>query len=266
MLKLSNTNGVEITSWIVDKQEIIYQKNGSWSKQDPFLFPTIGNCAQNWTVKNKQVYKPKKHGIFVGTNKEFEKLDDYNYKYLSNDENEYNYKVKIKKSYTENENNLKISTILENKDNETLPYQLGYHLALAIDEQTQIIFQQDKYESHLVDLNKGFVSSKTFEFITNKNWDVDFSIFEKLDSLIFANKQINKLILKTKKYELIFDFENNFDVVTLWTNSKEGDLNKFLCIEPWSCIPTTQNNLNQCKLLKNSSINYSYNITYKKKV
>lgn len=262
MIKINNTNGMELTSWIVNNQEVIYQKNGSWSKQDPFLFPNIGNSAQIWN-HNLRKYTCPRHGIFTNTSNNFKQLTKNKYQYIHNDLSVFNYQFTCNKTYQEKNQTLKITTQITNTDQVSLPYQLGYHLAFQIDEHTKIKFKNSIYKINLVDLKSGVVLEQQQTFVTNKIWPVNLNVFTKFDSLIFANNQIDSLILCNDNYELQLNFDNCFEVVTLWTSSSKNDLEQFLCIEPWTSLPTTTKNLNYKILQPQQSKKFSYQISYR---
>lgn len=264
-LNLSVNNGVEITSWKINNQEIIYQKNGTWNKQDPFLFPNIGKSYQNWNVNNNSVSLPK-HGIFINTDKVFEKKSKFNYTYVNKAKNSiFEHNFTCSKQYKLESNKLKISAKIQNDEIVSMPYQVGFHLAIRIDSNAKIYFEKNSYQINLVDLNSGQVTDEVKTISLGKKWNIDYDIFKKYDSLIFNNKQINSLIIENKTYYLKFDFLNNFNALCLWTNSNHSDENKFLCCEPWSNLPTTKHNLNQRELRAKESVIFKYKITYIKK-
>ena len=93
---------------------------------------------------------------------------------------------------------------------------------------------------------------------------VPSSIPKQKDSLVFGENQIKKLELINKNYSLEFVFEDNIKAVTLWTVSEKTDNSKYICIEPWSNIPTTEKYDNVEALKSRENKYYKYKIIFKK--
>ena len=266
MIKFSNTHGLEIKSWVVDGHEIMYQKNGSWNKTDPFLFPSIGVSAKPIDIDGDFVKHPR-HGLFVNSEYEFKQLEKNVWSFDNiPGTNYFNYEFNITKQYIENENELEVSTVVTNNDINHFKYQMGYHGAFIIDDDSKIKFDNLEYNIHEVN-DDGFVSDNTIKFVMNNNeWTIDFEVFKKMDSLVFGESQIKKLELINNNYKLMFEFSKNIKAVTIWTISNENDENKYICIEPWSNIPTTLENENVELLEPNKSNEFTYKIIYKKMI
>lgn len=262
MVKFKNTNGVEISSWIVNGNEIIYQKNGSWNKQDPFLFPNIGISAKSWKYDGIET-RHTKHGIFVGNDKLFTKINENTFEYIHVKNERFNYNFKVNKSYLEKNNELLVNVSVENLDTVKIPMQLGFHLAVQINNDTIIDFKRDNVKFNNIDLEKGFVTENTSELkLKNNRLKIDFDLFKKNDSLVFANNQINVIEVENKNYNLRYTLLENLNALTIWTNSLKSDKHKFLCIEPWSDICTTNKEDHILFLEKNQIKNFSYKIEY----
>lgn len=260
MFKINNEYGVSLSSWKKENNEIVYQKNGSWTKSDPFLFPNIGNAYKSILINDELITHPR-HGMFTSLNSQFTKSENI-YSYNSTKNSYYPFDFKIEKTYFEEDNTLNIQSKVTNNEDFEIKYQLGYHLAFIIDLNSKLQFNDDFYQINDMTKDGVVLESTTCFKPLNKSWTIDLDYIQERDSLIFNNKQIREIKLVNSNYELKITLGDNMNCLTLWSNSNKEDVNQFLCIEPWSNLVTTKEKENIQNLSSGETKIYDYKIEY----
>ncbi|WP_338983054.1 hypothetical protein [Spiroplasma endosymbiont of Othius punctulatus] len=234
-----NTNPVEMISLKKGDTEFLYQRDGSWAKTSPLLFPICGKLKYDSYIYESKIYKIPKHGfaqthstdkwevkentenkvIFsLSSNKELLEIYPFEFEFL--------FEFELKDS-----NNLNIKTTMINKSKtKELFYSLGHHPAFNTSKEGVIKF--NKVEKMLDVFPNGFVDLETETYMTNEikvndvKWHPDMNpCVVKLES--------DKVVYKDNVREINFDI-TDFESMLLW--SKDGGT-KWLCFEPWNGLP-----------------------------
>ncbi len=258
MITLSNefvqvkikTLGAELTQ-ILDKstnRDYLWDMHSSWQRQSPLLFPNIGGLAEEVLIYDGKEYPALAHGF--ARDMEFSIVENTDTKAclaLSSNEDTnkyYPFKFTLFVEYIIKDKELSVIWRVENQDNVKLPFSIGAHPAFMFDEDTNIcdytvkLDKTVKLETRRV---LGRYMSQEAELIAQNTNELKLSaeLFAK-DALVFEDSGINRMTLVNNKtnYGLQVEFEG-FPVVALWTETKQADNPRFLCIEPWHGINAT---------------------------
>ena len=234
-----------------DGVEYLWEGNPEyWSGQAPVLFPICGSIRDDKAQigDGKQTNMPR-HGIV--RKKEFKCVTETENSILfeieSNEEMlaQYPYEFKLGIEYTLKDKKITIRYIIENKDKEIMPFQIGvhpgFHCPLYKEESYddyELVFEKKETctvptpvtETGLIDMEhrSGFLEDTDTLPLKHDLFSVDAVILDQLKS--------RAVTLKSKKHNkgIRLDFEQ-FPYLILWSTAKEAD---FVAMEPWIGLST----------------------------
>ncbi len=232
-----NQKGAEITSWKINNQEFIYQKNDFWKKQAPILFPFVGDDNKEKLLLNEKKISFSKHGYCRGAFFKIEAVKK-NEATLSFDINqiEANYFLKLFVTFKLEEKNLKVEFKVKNNGEKKSAFQLGWHPAFIIKNDQYQLFVDNDFSLKLDQEN--FLTNKKITILKNL-----FPNFNMQESLIIPTKVME---IKSSNHKIMM--QSNFDYGILWHQKHSN----FLCLEPWTS-PCSKKNDN-IDLLKRDNI------------
>lgn len=234
-----------------DGVEYLWEGNPEyWSGQAPVLFPICGSIRDDKAEigDGKQTSMPR-HGIV--RKKEFRCVKQTENSILfeieSNEEMlaQYPYEFKLGIEYTLEEKKITTRYIIENKDKETMPFQIGghpgFHWPLYKEERYEdyeLIFEQKETctvptpvtETGLIDMEH------RSEFLNNTDTlPLKHDLFA-IDAVILDQLKSRAVTLKSKKHNkgIRLDFQQ-FPYLILWSTAKEAN---FVALEPWIGLST----------------------------
>lgn len=221
-----------------------------WSSYAPNLFPIIGALKDDtYTFENKKYTLPK-HG-FVRNNDNVELLEQtkdsltFGLTYSEDSLKMYPFKFQFSITYTLKDNCIEVIHSVKNLDDKTMYFSVGGHPAFKCP-----VFKNETYndyylefeaiensETHLINMEKGLISSKTKPIFNNTNkLNLFHDLFNK-DALIFKDLTSRKVALKSNKNGEILNVSyKDFNYLGIWAKPS-GD---YVCIEPWLGIADSE--------------------------
>lgn len=209
-----------------------------WNRTSPLLFPSVGKSKNGQYTYKGKTYEMTPHGF----------ARDYEFSLISEDgtsvthkllPNEtiaalYPFSFALTVTHALEGNKLKITWMVENTGDVTLPFAIGGHSAFMCAPVSgdfavsALLFDKSELSYQMVD---GPLVDNTRKYamkLQNGVLPITKELFEK-DVLIFPDSQVSKIsILENGKPHLTVDFKG-FPFVGIWT--KPGA--PFVCIEPW---------------------------------
>ncbi len=212
----------ELSSIIIDGDEILYQGNQSWKKTFPILFPAVG-IVKEWVV-NKKKTDMQKHGFW--TRLKWDVHYEGNEIVIStichNKVLPYTFDIELRISIQKSR--VTIATYITNAGHKEAYFHFGWHPAFKILPESIITLSKD--EQFMVVNDNGLIEQKNKKDVTSKQIK-DLPFGNNIDSLISLNTSINQVTLTNQKYDLnlYFDAPN----LVLWKKPTDD----FLCVEPY---------------------------------
>ena len=234
-----------------DGVEYLWEGNPEyWSGQAPVLFPICGSIRDDKAqIGNRKQTNMPRHGVV--RKKEFKCVEQTENSILfeieSNEEMlaQYPYEFKLGINYILEGKKITTRYIIENKDKEIMPFQIGghpgFHCPLYKEESYEdyeLVFEQKETctvptpvtETGLIDMEHRSEFLKDTDTLPLKH-DL-FSV----DAVILDQLKSRAVTLKSKKHNkgIRIDF-NQFPYLILWSTAKEAD---FVALEPWIGLST----------------------------
>lgn len=240
-------------SSIKDKEgkEYLWQGDAAyWTGTAPVLFPICGSIRDDKAqIGNRKQTNMPRHGVV--RKKEFKCVEQTENSILfeieSNEEMlaQYPYEFKLGINYILEGKKITTRYIIENKDKEIMPFQIGghpgFHCPLYKEESYEdyeLVFEQKETctvptpvtETGLIDMEHRSEFLKDTDTLPLKH-DL-FSV----DAVILDQLKSRAVTLKSKKHNkgIRIDF-NQFPYLILWSTAKEAD---FVALEPWIGLST----------------------------
>ncbi|AOG60841.1 aldose 1-epimerase [Spiroplasma helicoides] len=229
------SQGLEIISIKHDKDEILYQQDGSWGKTWPILFPICGNVTGPFIYDQKSYLTPR-HGFFSQIKDwEVEIKSDENviFMFRAHDQFKSIYpfdfdlviNLKLKK------NKLVYTFEIINIGEKVMYYSFGHHPAFKVDSSSKVVF--DNLQSYTDKSGIGGTylpnqdTNKVKEIIIS---EIDFSDSK---SLLFDQFSLDHICYyyQNKKIKMSF---NNEPYFVIWKSTNAMD---FVCLEPYWGLP-----------------------------
>ena len=245
------TSGAQIKSVIrkCDGAEHIWQADPEvWGNSAPILFPHCGRLLDGKFIAKGETYETNLgHG--------FAKMMEHTFVYQNKDTLVlqltdtpetlalWPYKFRLMSAFTIEGDVLHHTLTVENRDEEEMPFGIGYHPGFAIpfdDKHTFADYELrfDKLESPIcLDTScGGLISGKTYYLGNNLNTiAIDEELFAN-DSHCMTGLQSDTLgIYEKDSGRAVVCSIKNFPYCLIWSKAGEP---KFVCIEPWHSLPS----------------------------
>ena len=245
------TSGAQIKSVIrkCDGAEHMWQADPDvWGNSAPILFPHCGRLLDGKFIAKGETYETNLgHG--------FARLMEHTFVYQNKDTLVlqltdtpetlalWPYKFRLMSAFTIEGDVLHHTLTVENRDEEEMPFGIGYHPGFAIpfdDKHTFADYELrfDKLESPIcLDTScGGLISGKTYYLGNNLH---TFALDEELfanDSHCMTGLQSDTLgIYEKDSGRAVVCSIKNFPYCLIWSKTGEP---KFVCIEPWHSLPS----------------------------
>lgn len=231
-----SSQGAELVAFYKNETNYIWTVNDLyWNKTSPVLFPVVGKLQNDtYTINNKQYNLPR-HGF--ARDYEFNLIEKKeNSLVLSLTQNEetinwfpFNFELQI--VYTLSDDKLEISYLIKNNSDVKMPFSIGAHPAIAINEDfTKYSIEFENYQkltNH--NLNDQLFDGTTNEILLNQQQlPLSYSLFEN-DAIVLKNFECRNLIIFENRIPYLKFNLGNFPDLGIWTKQNAP----FLCIEPW---------------------------------
>jgi aldose 1-epimerase len=245
------TSGAQVKSVIrkCDGAEHMWQADPDiWGNSAPILFPHCGRLLDGKFIAKDKTYETNlAHG--------FARLMEHTFVYQNKDTLVlqltdtpetlalWPYKFRLMSAFTIEGDVLHHTLTVENRDEEEMPFGIGYHPGFAIPFDDKHIFADyelrfDKLESPIcLDTScGGLISGKTYYLGNNLNTiPIDEELFAN-DSHCMTGLQSDTLgIYEKDSGRAVVCSIKNFPYCLIWSKAGEP---KFVCIEPWHSLPS----------------------------
>lgn len=270
----ADTFGAELHSINKDGTEYLWQCGDSWKRYAPVLFPFICSpTGKKYSAKGVEYIMPANHGFARDSEFEFLSKTENSVSFIlkSNDETlkVYPYDFEFIVTYTLEDNRVIVSNLVKNTGNEDMYFYVGGHPAFNCPIEENLEFsdfyvEYEKNETIIQPLPDGtsrvIIDGENKYALSRQLFDYD---------VIMKDKPASKSIaLKSDKSDRAVTVEfPESDCIAVW--SPTGDDNAtFVCLEPWTSVPTyaddedfaIENKKHAIKLSANECYDYKYTI------
>ncbi len=230
--------GCELTS-IYDKEsdyEYLWQGDESiWYGQSPILFPIVGRLIDDSYRYNGKEFEMPKHGFARKTNWTLLNKDADSMAFILSESEDtlkiYPFCFDLIVTYTLNDNELKVTHTVVNKNEYTMYFSLGAHPGFNCKIGDKLSFEEpETLSTEKIDLvNSLRLPEKTMVLNNETDIIITKDIFNE-DALILNTIKSRNIYLKheNKKHTVKFDMGNS-PYLGIW--AKPGA--PYVCIEPW---------------------------------
>jgi len=251
--------GAELTS-IQNKstgREYLWQGDPNvWAGQAPILFPIVGRLKNDQYRAEGSTYAMKQHGFARRSN--FSVLEQ-NRQQLhfgltadSKSTEMYPYNFVLDVVYQLQENEIKVTYTVTNKDQKKMPFSIGAHPAFAIprivDKQVReyhLIFSQpESLDRHFIE--NGLVSGETQALLDHEDQLVLHPKLFERDAIIFKGHQSEyvSLVCQNDGTKLVEMDVRGYPYLGIW--QKAGA--EYICIEPWYGIHDAEDSTGEIEM------------------
>ncbi|MBQ2106791.1 MAG: aldose 1-epimerase family protein, partial [Lachnospiraceae bacterium] len=240
------THGGELVSFKDDTgKEYIWDGNPAyWTGRNPNLFPVVGNLKNGSIKIEGKEYQMGRHGF--ARNSEFavaERGEDYVVFELCENEETlkvYPFKFSFRIEHRLTERGFTTEYRVKNTGDGMLPYCVGAHTAFNCPmnegenfEDYVLEFEKEEEASTILLSERGlFRNGDTEEMLSGKTLPLDYSVYARLDTVVFRGLNSKKVRLKHKETGrgVQMEFEQ-FPMIAFWTKGAEKA--PYICLEPW---------------------------------
>lgn len=240
------THGGELVSFKDDTgKEYIWDGNPAyWTGRNPNLFPVVGNLKNGSIKIEGKEYQMGRHGF--ARNSEFavaERGEDYVVFELCENEETlkvYPFKFSFRIEHRLTERGFTTEYSVKNTGDGMLPYCVGAHTAFNCPmnegekfEDYVLEFENEEEASTILLSERGlFRNGDTEEMLYGKTLPLDYSVYARLDTVVFRGLNSKKVRLKHKETGrgVQMEFEQ-FPMIAFWTKGAEKA--PYICLEPW---------------------------------
>ncbi len=243
-------DGGSLTS-VFDKKrnkECLYQPlENSWQGQDIFIFPFIARLKDGYYLHKGEKYELKNHGLIRYMKGKITKENEKIKVSFNSDEEtlkRYPFDFEANIIYELNQNKLKISYEIFNKNDEEMPFELGAHPAFLLPGKVDnnpfimggntIEFDsaEELYQMKLEETGSFIIDKIPYE--NNGKINLTKDLFVRENTLILKSENINEFKLnKTDGCTLILN-KGKAPFVAIRSDKVFGN---YVCIEPWFGVP-----------------------------
>lgn len=247
---LINPIGAELWS-IIDKnnEERLWQGNPEiWEDKAPNLFPFIARLTNGSYTLNGDTYKMDTHGFAKSTSFSSIVNNDnsitFQSKQNSDTKNSYPYDFDLDINYKLEKNKIIITYSVKNNSEIDMYFGIGGHPGFIVPLCNDIKFSDYylEFDEHNFPTRIGFTEDCylngddiIYNLLEDKKIILDHKLFD--DDAIVLKNTSKSVALKCKKNdkEIIVNFDD-FEYLGLW--QKPGSDACYICIEPWSSLPS----------------------------
>ena len=244
--------GAELIS-VKDKSGFEYMWNYTgdkfWRDHAPILFPICGRLAGGAYTVGGVEYKMNMHGFTRHKVIPVVENTDSKVTFLLRDDEDtlaqYPFAFALTITYELVGRSLSLSLNVENKTDRVMPYMLGWHPGFNLDtrggagiEDFSLEFTKGDILSHYPIYPNGHISGEGFDYkISGNKYILNEKEIYDIDTMIFAGMG-NSARLAADKAErsLTISWSDNLPFLCIWKAASSDA--EFICIEPWSDLPT----------------------------
>lgn len=272
-----NSLGAELTSVVSNTgYEYIWQGK-EWSKHSPVLFPICGGLLDNKYIFKGREYPMGKHGFTREAEFELKESDDTSITLeFASDERTlavYPFEFKLIANFSISDNRLNATFSVVNDGKQIMPYMFGWHPAFTLGGSREIgsfyITFEGKKQLLRHSLQNGpFVNPfyTAYPLKAGKYYLNEEEIYAN-DTMIFKDVPSEvKLAGGCQKRSVTLSYSENLPYLCIWKYPSSDA--RFICLEPWSDIPsdgeTAENFLSRAmsRISPSEKEDYVYDVTF----
>lgn len=254
LLKLAiHPLGAELQKITAVKNDLEFMWDGNpdiWSGHAPNLFPIVGELKNGTFIYKNKAYHLSRHGFarhsdnFV-VDEQNDNLLSLKLSYSEATLHKYPFKFDFLVTYALEQNRIKITYTVKNRDDKTIYFSVGGHPAFKCPvypnesyEDYSLQFEHpDTSPTHLLNVDTGLFTSETEAvFKTPGTIPLNDHLFDK-DALVFKDLKSKKVSLTSKNHGEILNFNfDGFPYLGIWAKPNAN----FVCIEPWQGLADSE--------------------------
>lgn len=267
--------GAELQKITAVKNDLEFMWDGDpdiWSGHAPNLFPIVGELKDGTFIFENKAYHLPRHGFARHSNnfiveEQHDNLLSLKLSYSEATLRNYPFKFDYFVTYALEQNQIKITYTVKNKDEKTIYFSVGGHPAFKCPvypnetyEDYSLQFEHpDTSPTHLLNVDTGLFNSQTEAvFKTPGTIPLHAHLFDK-DALVFKDLKSKNVALMSKNHGEILNFNfDGFPYLGIWAKPNAN----FVCIEPWQGLADSESS-NQILKDKEGIVALEKNKTYK---
>ena len=250
-----------------------------WSDHAPILFPICGRLAGGAYTVGGVEYKMNMHGFTRRKDIPVVEKSDTRLAFrLTEDEDtlkQYPFAFSLTVVYELVGRSLSLAFTVENKSNRVMPYMLGWHPGFNLDTRGgakigdfSLEFTKGDVLSHYPIYPNGHIAGEGFDYkISGNKYYLNEKEIYDIDTMIFSGMGGSaRLSAEGAERSLTISWSDNLPFLCIW---KEPDSSaEFICVEPWSDLPTcgrVEENFDEKKLSRlapGETENYAYKVDF----
>lgn len=230
--------GCELTSVILKENSAEYLWQGDpayWAGQSPILFPIVGRLIDDRYSLDGKTYEMPKHGFARKMLWEYMGADGSSMSFRLTETEEtlkmYPYEFDLTVTFTLDNNSLKVTHSIKNKNSKVMYASLGAHPAFNCNIGDRLVFSESEtLATEKIDLAKSLRLPDKLPVLNNeKVITITEDIFNE-DALILSNFKSEYITLESDNHsrKVIFSL-GDAPYLGIW--AKPGA--PYVCIEPW---------------------------------
>lgn len=240
----ADTFGAELHSINGNGIEYLWQSGPAWKRYAPILFPFI--CSpkgKKYSVKGKEYTMPANHGFARDSEFDLLKQTDNSISFILKSSEEtlkvYPYNFEFIVSYTLDKNKVIVSNLVKNIDNDKIYFYVGGHPAFNCPIENGLNFS-DYYVEYEKNENiiQPLPDNKSRVILDNENKiSLSRELFD-YDVIMKDSPASDTIALKTDKssHSVTVSFPES-NCIAVWSPTGD-DSAAFVCLEPWTSVPT----------------------------
>lgn len=230
--------GCELTSVILKENSAEYLWQGDpayWAGQSPILFPIVGRLIDDRYSLDGKTYEMPKHGFARKMLWEYMGADGSSMSFRLTETEEtlkmYPYEFDLTVTFTLDNNSLKVTHSIKNKNSKVMYASLGAHPAFNCNIGDRLVFSESEtLATEKIDLEKSLRLPDKLPVLNNeKVITITEDVFNE-DALILSNFKSEYITLESDNHsrKVIFSL-GDAPYLGIW--AKPGA--PYVCIEPW---------------------------------
>ena len=251
-----------------------------WEDRAPLLFPICGEIKDGCYSYGGKVYRMQGHGFLPKLPLKVEESTDTRLVFSAEQSDytlqRYPFNFALTVTYTLEEKRLTMTATVKNTDERELPFMFGGHPGLSL-----AVTEDETLEGHYIDFttrkdlgihylqNVSFAAPEAVRFpLDGSKLHLSDSLFAtpETDTLIFEDAPHSvSLVSKESSKRVTVSRSDNLPFLCIWRMMGKGA--DFVCIEPWSGIPSDgvtpecfETRGHMCRLAPQKSESFSYSI------
>ena len=228
---------------LADEKSYIWDGKEHWFKHSPLLFPICGSTTDPYTYRGKE-YHMDKHGFISKLEFELVSAKESELVLFAKDNDEtiaqYPFSFEFTARYSLDGKRLVSEYTIKNTSGETMPYMFGLHPAFnlhgdAPKEEFYVDFGGELTASQNDIVGGTIMQIPRDRFIENGELHITNEIYD-LDTIILSRVPNRVSLMSPYGKVLDMSWSENLPKLCVWKWA--DDAARFICIEPWSNIPT----------------------------